>query len=30
MLMPYALNRIVVGGLMDAVGYPAAPITLSG
>jgi len=28
--MPYALNRIVVGGLMDAVGYPAAPITLSG
>ena len=30
MWMPYALNRIVVGGLMDAVGYPVEPITLSG
>lgn len=30
MWMPYALNRIVVGGLMDAIGYPVAPIVLSG
>ena len=30
MWMPYALNRIVLGGLMDAIGYPVAPIVLSG
>ena len=29
MWMPYALNRIVVGGLMNVVGYPIDPITLS-
>lgn len=29
MWMPYALNRIVVGGLMDAVGYPENSLPLS-
>jgi len=30
MWMPYALNRIAMGGLMDTVGYPVDPIRLSG
>lgn len=30
MWVPYALNRIVAVGLMDAAGYPAAPVALSG
>lgn len=30
MWMPYSLNRIGVGGLMNAIGYPIDPIMLSG
>lgn len=30
MWMPYAMNAILVGGIMDAVGYPEEPISRSG
>lgn len=29
MWMPYAMNAIMVGGIMDAVGYPEEPISRS-